>query len=307
MLNSKIDKLLLSIFNQKFAMSTSFGVLAIFLWGALALLGNLTKSLPAFQLLFMCFFVSFLLLFIKRLVSKQPLLTQPTLGKAQTIIGITGLFGFHFCYFMALKYAPLIEVSLIVYLWPLLLGVFVAQSKNRINAILGGLVGFIGIVFLISDGSGFAVNSQYFLGYLFAASCALLWSSYSWLMTRFDNHVDDIGWLSLYVAILALLAHIFFEQTVTGFSLSQAVGILLLGLGPVGGAFYLWDIALKRGNKTLLASLSFLTPLLSTVLLVLAQQIHFSWSILIALAFVFTGAAISNYKYRPKAVNARHL
>ena len=307
MLNSKIDKLLLSIFNQKFAMSTSFGVLAIFLWGALALLGNLTKSLPAFQLLFMCFFVSFLLLFIKRLVSKQPLLTQPTLGKAQTIIGITGLFGFHFCYFMALKYAPLIEVSLIVYLWPLLLGVFVAQSKNRINAILGGLVGFIGIVFLISDGSGFAVNSQYFLGYLFAASCALLWSSYSWLMTRFDNHVDDIGWLSLYVAILALLAHIFFEQTVTGFSLSQAVGILLLGLGPVGGAFYLWDIALKRGNKTLLASLSFLTPLLSTVLLVLAQQIHFSWSILIALAFVFTGAAISNYKCRPKAVNASHL
>ncbi|MFU2511722.1 DMT family transporter [Pseudoalteromonas sp. ASV78] len=288
-------------------MSTSFGVLAIFLWGALALLGNLTKSLPAFQLLFMCFFVSFLLLFIKRLVSKQPLLTQPTLGKAQTIIGITGLFGFHFCYFMALKYAPLIEVSLIVYLWPLLLGVFVAQSEHKINAILGGLVGFIGIVFLISDGSGFAVNSQYFLGYLFAASCALLWSSYSWLMTRFDNHVDDIGWLSLYVAILALLAHIFFEQTVTGFSLSQAVGILLLGLGPVGGAFYLWDIALKRGNKTLLASLSFLTPLLSTLLLVLAQQIHFSWSILIALAFVFTGAAISNYKYRPKAVNARHL
>ncbi|MGO2130474.1 MAG: DMT family transporter [Pseudoalteromonas prydzensis] len=288
-------------------MSTSFGVLAIFLWGALALLGNLTKSLPAFQLLFMCFFVSFLLLFIKRLVSKQPLLTQPTLGKAQTIIGIAGLFGFHFCYFMALKYAPLIEVSLIVYLWPLLLGVFVAQSKHKINAILGGLVSFIGIVFLISDGSGFAVDSQYFLGYLFAASCALLWSSYSWLMTRFDNHVDDIGWLSLYVAILALLAHIFFEQTVTGFSLSQAVGILLLGLGPVGGAFYLWDIALKRGNKTLLASLSFLTPLLSTLLLVLAQQIHFSWSILIALAFVFTGAAISNYKYRPKAVNASHL
>ena len=290
-----------------FAMSTIFGVLAIFLWGALALLGNLTKALPAFQLLFMCFFVSFLLLFIKRLVTKQPLLALPTLVKAQTIIGIVGLFGFHFCYFMALKYAPLIEVSLIVYLWPLLLGVFVARSENKINAIIGGLVGFIGIVFLISDGSGFTINSQYFLGYLFAASCALLWSSYSLFMTRFDNHVDDIGWLSLYVAILALLAHIYFEQTVTRFSLTQTVGIFLLGLGPVGGAFYLWDIALKRGNKTLLASLSFLTPLLSTVLLVMAQQIHFSWAILIALAFVLIGAAISNYKCRPRSVNASHL
>ncbi|WP_353888878.1 hypothetical protein [uncultured Pseudoalteromonas sp.] len=30
---------------------------------------------------------------------------------------------------MALKYGPLIEVSLIVYLWPLLLGVFVATPR----------------------------------------------------------------------------------------------------------------------------------------------------------------------------------
>lgn len=287
-------------------MSTTFGVLAIFLWGSLALLGNLTKSLPAFQLLFMCFFMSFLLLFIKRLLTKQPLLTLPTLGKTQTIIGITGLFGFHFCYFMALKYAPLIEVSLIVYLWPLLLGVFVAQSKNKIYALLGGLVGFIGIVFLISDGSGFAVNSQYFLGYLFAASCALLWSSYSWLMTHFDNHVDDIGWLSFYVAISALLAHLFFEQTVICFSFAQIVGVFLLGLGPVGGAFYLWDIALKKGNKTLLASLSFLTPLFSTILLVMTQQIHFSWSISLALVFVLIGAAISNCNCKPNIINASH-
>jgi len=93
-------------------MATTFGVLAIFLWGALALLGNLTKSIPAFQLLFMCFAVSFLLLFIKRVLTKQPLFTPPSLSKTQTIIGIIGLFGFHFCYFMALKYAPLIELAI---------------------------------------------------------------------------------------------------------------------------------------------------------------------------------------------------
>ncbi|CAM3769213.1 MULTISPECIES: DMT family transporter [Pseudoalteromonas] len=277
-------------------MSTSLGILAIILWGALALLGNLTKSIPAFQLLFMCFFISFLLLFIKRVLSKQALFTAPTLSLTQTVIGITGLFGFHFCYFMALKYAPLIEVSLIVYLWPLLLGVFVAKAANKLNAILGGLLGFIGIAFLISDGSGFSISTQYWLGYFFAASCALLWSSYSFMMSGFENHVDDIGWLSLYVAALAFLAHIYFETTVISFTVNELLGIVLLGLGPVGGAFYLWDSALKRGNKTLLASLSFLTPLLSTIILVLAKQISFSWSVVFALAFVLVGAAISNVK-----------
>ena len=286
-------------------MATTFGVLAIFLWGALALLGNLTKSIPAFQLLFMCFAVSFLLLFIKRVLTKQPLFTPPSLSKTQTIIGIIGLFGFHFCYFMALKYAPLIEVSLIVYLWPLLLGVFIANSCSRINAIIGGFVGFIGIVLLVTDGSGINISSQNSFGYLFAASCALLWSSYSFLMTRFDNHVDDIGWLSLYVALLALLAHLYFEPTQLNFSSAESIGVILLGMGPVGGAFYLWDSALKRGNKSLLASLSFLTPLLSTVMLVFAEQISFSWSVVVALVFVLAGAAISNYRRAEIVESAR--
>ncbi len=41
--------------------------------------------------------------------------------------------------------------------------------------------------------------------------------------------------------------------------------IALLGLGPLGGAFFLWDAALKRGDARQIGVLSFLTPLLSTL------------------------------------------
>lgn len=275
-------------------MATHIGFLAIFSWGLLALLGNLTKALPAFQLLFICFSISFIILLVKRAATKQPLLTPPKLSKKQIIIGVTGLFGFHFCYFMALKYGPLIEVSLIVYLWPLLLGVFVATPGSKFNAIGGGLLGFLGTLSLITDGSGLSINSEYYLGYFFAGCCAVLWSSYSYLMSKFNSHVDDIGWLSLIVAILALCAHFHFETSVINLSASQWLGAILLGLGPVGGAFYLWDYGLKFGNRTLLASLSFLTPVISTFILILAAQAPFSWSVLIALALILIGAAVSN-------------
>ena len=46
--------------------------------------------------------------------------------------------------------------------------------------------------------------------------------------------------------------------------------VLLLGLGPMGGAFFLWDRAMKLGDPCEIGLLSFLTPLLSTLLLVVS-------------------------------------
>ena len=82
----------------------------------------------------------------------------------------------------------------------------------------------------------------------------------------------------------------------------QWLGILLLGLGPVGGAFYLWDFGLKKGNKQLLASLSFFTPLLSSVLLSLAGLHDWSINIIIAVVLIMLGAAVSNSKHNKNTI-----
>ncbi|WP_293227287.1 EamA family transporter [Moritella sp.] len=105
-----------------------------------------------------------------------------------------------------------------------------------------------------------------------------------------------MAWLSAAVALLALLAHWQFETSDWSFSLSEWGGILLLGLGPVGGAFYLWDIALKKGSQQLLASLSFSTPLISSVILAIAGFNAWSTNIIIALALILSGAIIANTK-----------
>ena len=67
--------------------------------------------------------------------------------------------------------------------------------------------------------------------------------------------------------------------------------IAVLGLGPLGGAFFFWDAALKRGDARQIGVLSFLTPLLSTLLLLAMRGERPSATVLLA-ALLIIGAAV---------------
>lgn len=275
-------------------MKTLIGVIAILMWGSLALLGAKTSELPSFQLLFMCFSISFLLMLVKRKLNNKALFALSTMPKFQWLIGVGALFGFHLFYFTALDKAPAIEVSLIAYLWPMLLGLFISKGRNFHISIIGGSLGFFGVSLIILGDNDFSLNDNYLLGYILAFCCALIWSAYSWFLSSVNNDVDDIGWLSLGVAGLSLIAHFLFEPSHWKFEPEQYLSILLLGVGPVGGSFYLWDIGIKHGNKTLLASLSFLAPVISSILLVWAGVAAWSNTIWLALLFILMGAGVNS-------------
>ena len=75
-----------------------------------------------------------------------------------------------------------------------------------------------------------------------------------------------IGLFALVSGALSLACHALLESPVALSGRDWGL-IVLLGLGPLGAAFYLWDAALKRGDARQIGVLSFLTPLLSTALL----------------------------------------
>jgi hypothetical protein len=62
-----------------------------------------------------------------------------------------------------------------------------------------------------------------------------------------------------------------------------------MGLGPLGAAFFLWDMALKRGDARQIGILSYLTPLGSTALLLLVSGRPLSWSIALAAGLIVGG------------------
>ncbi|HEY9625262.1 MAG TPA: EamA family transporter [Crinalium sp.] len=273
---------------------TLIGFTAILMWATLALLTKLSGSTPPFQLTAMAFTIAFgigILLWLKQGGSILKYLRLPV---AVWILGIGGLFGFHFFYFLALQHAPAVEASLIAYLWPLLIVLFSAMlpSENlRWFHVVGAIAGFAGAGLLVTKGEAIAFNMQYSLGYLAALVCALTWSSYSVLSRRFGAiPTEAVGGFCGVTAILAWLCHAAFEPTVWPVG-GEWLAIACLGLGPVGLAFFTWDYGVKRGNIKVLGALSYTAPLLSTLLLVLCGLADASWAIGLA-CFLIVGGAI---------------
>ena len=278
--------------------ATLIGATAVLLWGALALFTTWTGGIPPFQLVAMTFTIAFLLMLGKWLITRDNPLRHLKHRWTVWVFGVGGLFGYHFFYFMALKNAPAVEASLIAYMWPLLivLGSTMMPGAPRLgwHHVVGTFLGLGGCVLLVTDGGQISLQAEYTLGYLAAVACALTWSSYSVLCRSFgDVPTDAVGWFCAATAIGGILCHLAFETWTPPGSSGQWVAVLLLGLGPVGVAFFTWDIGMKRGNVRALGAFSYMAPLLSAVLLVLAGQAEPTWILGIACLAITGGALIA--------------
>ena len=96
----------------------------------------------------------------------------------------------------------------------------------------------------------------------------------------------------LATALLSLPLHLMFEQTVLPTTALGWASITGLGLGPVGLAFFVWDIGVKQGDIQLLGTSSYAAPLLSTLALVLFGVAAPSMTLLWA-AVLITGGALA--------------
>jgi drug/metabolite transporter (DMT)-like permease len=283
--------------------ATLIGFSAILMWSFLALFTAASGRAPPFQLAAMTFAVGALLGFAWLAASgRWRDLLQPWPVWA---LGIVGLFGYHALYFTALRNAPPVEAGLIAYLWPLLIVVFSAMlpgERLRWFHVGGALLGLAGTALIVTGRRGLQFEPAYAPGYLAALGCALTWAAYSILSRRFrDVPTGAVAGFCLATSMLSFLAHRMFEATIWPESAAEWLAILALGLMPVGAAFYVWDHGIKRGDIQLLGAASYLAPLLSTLVLVLAG--YAAWTLNLALAALcITGGAglASKELFRPQ-------
>ncbi len=264
-------------------------LLAIGLWGTLAPIGSLLSDLPPFFLTGVGLLVGSTLAWFLGLKPKHALTIPP-----QTLlVGIFGLFGYHAALFTALQLAPAVQANLVNYLWPLLIVViapmFLRGTSLTLTHVVAAVIGFLGAALAITSGGQLTGEGGW--GYLFAFLAAVIWACYS-LMTKRLPHFPTacVGVFGFVSGCLSLIAHILFEQPVTPTAVEWTL-LVVMGLGPLGGAFYLWDFALKNGDPQRIGLLSFLTPLLSTTLLLQVTGRPLTLQLLLA-GVLIIGAAI---------------
>ncbi|TFY96218.1 DMT family transporter [Ramlibacter rhizophilus] len=273
---------------------------AIALWSLLATLGLQLAHLPPFLLTGIALVIGS--------VPTWPLLRHWRVPLRTLALGVYGLFGFHFLLFIALRTAPPVEANLVNYLWPLLIVVlsplFLPGMRLRLAHGVAAVLGFTGAAIAILGGAG-TVAGAWSWGYVPALGSAFIWASYSLATRRVPPFpTAAVGLFGLVSGLLSLACHAVLEAPAT---LTPRDGLLLalMGLGPLGAAFLLWDKALKSGDARQIGILSYLTPLASTACLLLATGRSPSASVALAAILVIGAAVLGTRASRPEAAGAQ--
>ncbi|WP_149587482.1 aromatic amino acid exporter YddG [Tabrizicola flagellatus] len=273
--------------------ATLIGFSAVLMWALLALFTIGSAPVPPLMLNAICFGIGGLIGLAW--TARSGLGVLRGVGWKVYAFGTAGLFGYHLLYFTAFRLSPTAETGLIAYLWPLFIVLFsglLPGEKLRPLHVIGALIAFAGAALIVLGRGGEADGST--LGLVLAFGCALTWAGYSVLSRRLGAvPTESVTVFCLATAALSLLAHLALEQTVWPTGTMGWAAVLALGIGPVGAAFFTWDIGMKRGDIQLLGVASYAAPLLSTLALILAGIARPTWTIALAAVLIAGGAALA--------------
>jgi drug/metabolite transporter (DMT)-like permease len=262
--------------------ATLIGFTAVLMWSLLALFTIGSAPVPPLMLNAICFGIGGIIGLIR--TARQGFGVLRGVSWKVYAFGTIGLFGYHFLYFTAFRLSPTAETGLIAYLWPLfivLLSGLLPGESLRLPHVIGALIAFAGAAVIVlgrgSDASGSA------LGLALAFVCAVTWA----------GSTESVTVFCLATAALSVVTHLMLEETVWPSDGMGWAAVLALGVGPVGAAFFTWDIGMKRGDIQLLGVASYAAPLLSTLALVAAGIAKPNWTIAVAAMLITAGAALA--------------
>jgi drug/metabolite transporter (DMT)-like permease len=277
---------------------TAIGGAAILMWAGLAPLAVLVGPVPPFETIAIAFAIASLLGAAGAALRGRAPLGALRQKPRVWITGVGGLFGYHLLYFLALRASPPVAVTLINYLWPILIVLMSSAlpgHRLRWRHLAGAGAGLLGTALLVLPSGGGEIGGGHPIGYLLAFAGACVWAGYSLASRRMPEvPTAAVGGFCLATAILAALCHLALEPTVRPAGAGSLAALLSLGLGPIGAAFYAWDYGVKHGDIHVLGALSYAAPLLSTIFLVALGRGEAGWRLWTAALLIIGGAALAS-------------
>ncbi|MFW0973928.1 aromatic amino acid DMT transporter YddG [Leclercia pneumoniae] len=254
--------------------ATLIGLLAIMLWSTMVgLIRSVSEGLGPVGGAAMIYTLSGLLCW---LIVGFPSLRRFTPG--YLIAGSVLFVSYEICLALSLGYASTrhqaIEVGMVNYLWPSLTIVFAILfngQKSSLWVVPGLLIALFGVSWVLGGEQGLHVDEIVSnilsnpLSYGLAFAGAFIWAAYCTVTRKYANGQNGITLFVLLTALTLWMKYLLSDQPEMTFSLPIVFKLLLCGMA-LGVGYASWNIGILHGNVSLLATVSYFTPLLSAAL-----------------------------------------
>ena len=265
---------------------------AILCWASLpAATGSGLNGLSTEELMFFSFTSAALFLYVQDVILTRSFSIFVPNFKA-ILLGVWGIFIYHYVYYMALSRAPLAEGAILATTWSFWIVVFssiILFKKLKLSIMVTALVGMFGAGLVIASGKDLSFSSNYMQGYALALACGLIWSSFSVALGRVKIQGEP---MTAFTVVAALLSALLYLSTMpheipSAKSLGAAI---YLGCIPLGLSFFLWNRAVTKGNMVIIGFLSYLTPPLSVLLVALIHGKSIPSQVIVGMAVIIAAS-----------------
>jgi drug/metabolite transporter (DMT)-like permease len=206
---------------------------------------------------------------------------------------------------MVHKNEELVIVSILNYSWPILIYIFkipmFGLPFKKSIFFTGILFSFTGIVLASLQGYNrneirgiIAAGDDNLMAYVFAVLNSVCWALYSNLTVKYKTGEDIAGIPVVFIAIGFVFITIQLIKgeisTLSLFSICRNPELLYQIIGPTSAGYLFWYIAIKKGNRNLITSLSFFIPLLSVLVIGLKFKLSIGIAFWIAVILLISGS-----------------
>lgn len=253
--------------------STLLGLLAILLWSSVVgLIRSVSEGLGPVGGAAMIYSVGTLFLLV---VMGIPKLRE--FSRSYLFLGSLLFVLYEICLSLSLGYASnrmqAIELGMINYLWPcftVLMAIVFNGQKAKWWVLPGLLLSLFGIGWIMSGDGGWSpaqmldnIRSNP-LSYALSFSGAVIWAIYCNVTKKIAQGKNGVVLFITLTALALWLIYPFSHETGMRFSLPVTVALLCAGMA-MGAGYAAWNVGILHGNMTLLATVSYFTPVLSAV------------------------------------------
>ena len=180
-----------------------------------------------------------------------------------------------------------LEVGMVNYLWPSLTIVFAILfngQKSTLWVIPGLAISLLGVGWVLGGENGLHVHDIMLnivsspLSYGLAFTGAFIWAAYCTVTSRYARGQNGITLFVLLTALSLWVKYAVSDQPEMVFSVPVVVKLLMCGVA-LGFGYAAWNIGILHGNVTVLAAVSYFTPVLSAALaaIMLSSPLSFSF------------------------------